>query len=106
VVVDTPPIVPFPDCRVLGKVVDGFLLVVQAHRTPRRLVDEALGVLPKELLVGLVFNGDDDVRTEAYHSYYERETPDAGRKPGWGASARRAFGWAWPDAGATGTTGR
>ena len=103
IVLDTPPVVPFPDCRVLGKVVDGFLLVVQAHRTPRRLVDEALGVLPKDMVVGIVFNGHDQA-VSPYHGYYDRDA--AAPSSGWGASARRALSHAWRDAGATGTTGR
>ena len=103
IVVDTPPIVPFPDCRVLGKIVDGFLMVVSAHRTPRRLVDEALAILPKELVVGLVFNGEKRPMSQSYHRYYGE---DAASRDGWSSSARRAFTRAWRDAGATGTTGR
>ena len=45
IVVDTPPLTPIQDCRVIGRWVDGFLLVVAAHRTPRRLVEEALTTL-------------------------------------------------------------
>src|SRR5207249_11825274 len=35
VILDTPPIVPVPDCRCIAACVDGFVLVVSAHRTPR-----------------------------------------------------------------------
>jgi len=42
VVLDTPPLVPVPDCRVLEPWVDGFFLVVAAHKTPRPLLEEAL----------------------------------------------------------------
>ena len=42
VVVDAPPLCSVQDCRIIAHWVDGFLLVVAAHRTPRRLVDEAL----------------------------------------------------------------
>jgi len=59
VIVDTPPLVSVPDSRVIGKWVDGFLIVVAAHRTPRRLLDEALNVIEPAMIVGLVFNGDD-----------------------------------------------
>ena len=106
IVVDTPPILPFPDCRVLGKVVDGFLVVVSAHRTPRRLVDEALGVLPTEMVVGIVFNGDQPPLSMPYHAYYGRNGDEGSEKSGWRSSARRAFTRAWRDAGATGTAGR
>lgn len=93
VVVDTPPAVPFPDCRVLAKVVDGFLLVVTAHRTPRRLVDEAIGVLPKEGIVGVVFNSDDLTLSRAYHGYYNNDGDAAtnGGEHTWRDSARRAW---------------
>jgi protein-tyrosine kinase len=90
VVVDTPPVVPFPDCRVLAKVVDGFLLVVSAHKTPRRLVDDALEVLSKEAVIGLVFNGAATGVARTYHSYYAEDgavPPEAT----WRSSAKRAW---------------
>jgi Mrp family chromosome partitioning ATPase len=59
VLVDTPPLISVPDSRVLGKWVDGFLIVVGAHRTPRKLVAEALNLLETSKIVGMVFNGDD-----------------------------------------------
>jgi capsular exopolysaccharide synthesis family protein len=59
IVVDTPPLVSVPDCRVIEKWVDGFLIVVTAHRTSRRLLEEALKVTEPTKIVGLVFNGDD-----------------------------------------------
>jgi protein-tyrosine kinase len=59
VIVDTPPLVSVPDGRVIGKWVDGFLIVVAAHRTPRKLLEEALNVTEPGKIVGLVFNGDD-----------------------------------------------
>jgi capsular exopolysaccharide synthesis family protein len=62
VVLDTPPLVPMPDCSVVDKVVDGFLVVVAAHRTNRRLVKEALSVLDPTRILGLVFNVDDTKR--------------------------------------------
>jgi capsular exopolysaccharide synthesis family protein len=60
VIVDTPPLVALPDCRLLAKHVDAFLLVVTAHRTPRRLFEAALAALDRERILGVVFNGDDD----------------------------------------------
>jgi len=55
VVIDTPPIVSSVDARVLGQWVDGFLLVVAADRTPRRLLEEALNLMEPSKVVGLVF---------------------------------------------------
>jgi capsular exopolysaccharide synthesis family protein len=97
VVVDTPPVLPFPDCRVLAKVVDGFLVVVTAHRTPRRLVDEALGVLPKEMIVGVVFNAEEETLSRSHHAYYG-ERGSGSNNGSWGSSAKRAVSRAWRDA--------
>lgn len=71
VILDTPPFVPFIDCRVLSRWVDRFLLVVAAHRTPRELVEETLNVIEPGKLLGLIFNGDDGPLwgTRRYYRY-------------------------------------
>jgi receptor protein-tyrosine kinase len=80
VIVDCPPLVSVQDCRVIGRWVDGFLLVVQAHRTPRRLVEEAFNVVDPAKMIGLVFNGDDHLLSGYYSGYYAGYggAPDAG----------------------------
>jgi len=70
VVVDTPPLTVVQDCRIMGQWVDGFLLVVAAHRTPRRLIEEALTTLDPTKVLGLVFNGADPSRSGYYSGYY------------------------------------
>jgi capsular exopolysaccharide synthesis family protein len=70
IVVDTPPLLLVPDCRVIGKWADGFLMVVAAHRTSRRLVEEALNLMDPSKLVGLVFNYDDRALPGYYNYYY------------------------------------
>ena len=59
VIVDTPPLVPVADCRSLAPYVDGFVVVVAAHKTPRKSLEEALNAMSPESILGLVFNGDD-----------------------------------------------
>ena len=69
VIVDTSPLVPVPDGRVLGKWVDGFLMVVAAHQTPRKLLEEALSLMEPSKIVGMVFNADDrHVSKDSYTS--------------------------------------
>jgi Mrp family chromosome partitioning ATPase len=58
VVLDTPPVVSLSDCRLIGNWVDGFVIVVAAHRTPRKLVEEALNVLEPAKVLGFVFNNE------------------------------------------------
>ena len=65
VVLDTPPLVPVCDAAVLSRLVDGMLIVVAAHETPRKLLEEALNLIDESKVLGIVFNGDDSspVRT-------------------------------------------
>ena len=72
IVFDTPPLLPFPDSRALGRWMDGYLLIVGAHKTQRKLVAEALRLVEDKKLIGIVFNGDDRPRSSryGYHGYY------------------------------------
>jgi capsular exopolysaccharide synthesis family protein len=59
VVVDTPPVLASPDTGILRELVDGFVLVVRANRTPRERVREALAALGERRVLGVVFNDDE-----------------------------------------------
>jgi protein-tyrosine kinase len=80
VILDTPPLVHVLDARVLGRWVDGYLIVVACHRTSRKLLAEALSVMDPEKVVGLVFNGDDGPISGSYdrrYGYGSRQHPPA-----------------------------
>jgi capsular exopolysaccharide synthesis family protein len=88
VLIDTPPVVPFTDARLLARWVDGFFVVVAAHKTPRKLVAEALNLLDPGKVIGVIFNGDDRPQRahSGYYGYYSYR-PDSER------SASRASHW-------------
>jgi receptor protein-tyrosine kinase/non-specific protein-tyrosine kinase len=90
VIVDTPPVVPVADWRALGQWVDGFFLVVNAHQTPRALLDEALSAMDPDKVVGIVYNGDDLPLLRRYRSYYNYGAPPP--RPGFWASVLSAAG--------------
>jgi capsular exopolysaccharide synthesis family protein len=90
VIIDTPPLAPVQDCRVIGRWVDGFLLVVAAHRTPRRLLEDSLAVLDRAKILGIVFNRDDRSVADRYRGYYGESYALAPPAPGPGPGA--AFG--------------
>ena len=69
VVLDTPPFVPVPDGRIIAKYVDGFLIVVKAHRTPRGALAQTLDLMDPAKVTGLVFNGDNTRRSGYYDAY-------------------------------------
>ena len=77
VIVDTPPVLPVPDCRVIARWADSLLLVVAAHRTPRRFLEETLNALDPEKVVGLVFNYVDPPRPGPYAYYRGYGAPPA-----------------------------
>jgi protein-tyrosine kinase len=86
VLIDTPPIVPLADCRLLSRWVAGFILVVAANKTPRKLLAEALNVLKSARVFGVVFNGDQQ-QLSPYYGYYTHYHSGA-KTPG-----RSAFSW-------------
>jgi capsular exopolysaccharide synthesis family protein len=69
VVVDTPPLVSVPEAPVIERLLDGLLIVVRAHRTPRHLLDEGLRLVDAAKVIGVVFNGDDRLASRFDHSY-------------------------------------
>ena len=83
VLVDTPPVVPLPDSRLLARCVDGFFIVVAAHRTPRKALAEALTLVDPGKTIGLVFNGDDRPLSpySSYYGYYGNHDDPASRHP-------------------------
>jgi capsular exopolysaccharide synthesis family protein len=84
VILDLPPVLVVPDCRLASRWVDGFIVVVGAHKTSRRLLEETLDLLEPAKVVGLVFNGDKRPSSSSgYHGYYRRY------------AGARAFGEPW-----------
>ena len=71
VLVDTPPVAPLADCRLLARWVDGFIVVVAANKTPRKLLGEALNLLAPARIFGVVFNGDEQPLSP-YYGYYAK----------------------------------
>ena len=85
IVMDTPPLALVQDCRVVARWVDGVVVVVAAHQTPRNLLENALDVVDPAKLVGIVFNGFDDLggsHGRHYAGYYTPADPDEAERGG------------------------
>jgi hypothetical protein len=77
------------DCRVIARWVDVILVVVAAHRTPRRLLEEALTVVDPAKIMGLVFNGDDPLFSIYHPGHYTKYYSGRGvPRQGTGAAGR------------------
>ena len=85
IVVDMPPLLLVPDCRVLESQVDGFLIVVSANRTPRKMIEDALGELTPDKVLGIVFNQYQHLgryHSSHYTSYYSGLAQKIGQEKG------------------------
>jgi protein-tyrosine kinase len=71
VIIDTPPVLPAPDSRLLADFVDGYIVVVAADKTPRKLLEETLAQLGPAKILGLVFNRE-SYKHSRYGKYYYR----------------------------------
>ena len=72
ILVDSPPLIPLTDGVSLAKKCDASILVVRAERTPREMVKEALSLLGKKHVLGVLFNASESVNAtySKYRSYY------------------------------------
>jgi capsular exopolysaccharide synthesis family protein len=73
IIVDTPPLLPFPDCQLITRWLDGFVMIIAAHRTPREMVEAAIPLVESEKMVGLIFTGNDHSMPD-YSSYYRDQS--------------------------------
>jgi polysaccharide biosynthesis transport protein len=69
ILIDTPPVAPLTDALSLSKHVDASLLVVRANRTSQEAVKEALTRLGPKNVLGLIFNGAEEL-DRTYSDYY------------------------------------
>jgi polysaccharide biosynthesis transport protein len=76
IVIDTPPVLLFPDARLLGRHSDGVVLVVRANQNPLAANQEAAGLLQlsNNVLLGTILNGWDPSPGlgYGYGDYYAR----------------------------------
>ncbi|MGA3165861.1 MAG: CpsD/CapB family tyrosine-protein kinase [Terriglobia bacterium] len=64
IIVDSPPVIPVSDARMLAGFCDGVMLLVNSGTTPHDLARKACGEFPKSQLLGVILN-----RVEQHHTY-------------------------------------
>jgi capsular exopolysaccharide synthesis family protein len=69
VLVDSPPVQPLSDALLLRQRTDATLLVVRAGRTLSSAVDEAVALLGKKNILGMILNGVEGIE-RTYSRYY------------------------------------
>lgn len=69
-IVDCPPIVPVADAHVIGEVVDGAVMVVRAHSTPRPVVEQAVNEFGRHRFFAAVLNRASPSRIPYFREVY------------------------------------
>lgn len=69
VIVDTAPVVLVPDSQLISKWVDGFLVVVAADSTRKKMLAEALNLMDGKKVMGIVFNGNSHDTEKFYNGH-------------------------------------
>jgi len=69
VVVDGPPVLAVSDSILLGSIVDGVVLVVQADATDRKAVSQTIELLQKSTVIGFVLNRVEPAELGRYYGY-------------------------------------
>ena len=72
VILDSPPVLSTPETQVLAGLVGQIVFVIEAGKTPRSIVEDALAMLPKEKAIGLVLNKSESISNRGgyYYNYY------------------------------------
>ena len=68
IIIDSPPPQLTAEANAIARQVDGIIIVVKYGGTPRAMVEEMVGVLGKEKIVGCVMNWF-DLRSSGYFAY-------------------------------------
>lgn len=74
IILDCPPILLCPEPVKLNTLADSMLIVVRGWQTDRKLVKDAVDMIGKNKLMGIVINdGTDSSRQYRYYRYYGRD---------------------------------
>ena len=74
VVIDSPPVLAVNDAVVIGRIVDGVLLVIESGRSTFSMVEHVKELFTKASLntIGIVLNKFKAHKAGYYHYYYNR----------------------------------
>ncbi len=75
ILIDLPPLI-YPECLLLEKLVDGYLIVVAANQTTNKMFQQGVETITPEKVLGIVFNRDTRKMSSYYRHY--KHAPNAG----------------------------
>ena len=94
ILVDSPPVMPFADARLLANHSDAVALVVRAGMAPYETVEKAIDVLPPGRILGVVLNSAEHLSGADYYDYYNYSRREARHRTVWDkVKARVGASW-------------
>ena len=88
ILIDSPPVKPFADTRLLANHADAVLFVVRSGFASYETVEEAVQALADQRMLGVVLNGADAVqKISSYAGYQIQNGHGGGQHPVWSALA-------------------
>lgn len=70
IIIDSPPVLPVAETRSLSTYVDGVLFVIKQGAVSRRQIDDALNVIHRKKVMGLVYNQIPSESLNGRYNYY------------------------------------
>ncbi|MBL8187381.1 MAG: CpsD/CapB family tyrosine-protein kinase, partial [Acidobacteria bacterium] len=70
ILIDSPPVLPFADARLLANQADAVMLVIRAGMAQYETVEKAIDALPAAKMLGVVLNGAEVFEEAGYYDYY------------------------------------
>lgn len=87
VIFDLPPVLLYADALAFAPLMDGILVVVEAHKTPKESIQRCQEMLKKFKLLGFVLNKLEETAIPDYLGYYyyypKKGSPKDGKKRAW-----------------------
>lgn len=84
ILIDSPPVLPFADTRLLANHSDAVMMVVRSGQAPYEIVEKAVDVLPHDRMLGVVLNDADSMTEGSYYdNYYSYSDREHRRRPFW-----------------------